>query len=234
MSNKYQLHAQGQLQLLDPQNSVVIFIDHQPAMTFGVANIDRQLLVNNCEGLAKAAKTFNVPVILTTVETKGFSGFMWPQITRLFPDQAPIERSSMNSWEDKAFVDAVKKTGRKKLVIAALWTEVCLLFPALSAISEGFEIYAVEDCSGGTSVVAHTAAMERMKQAGVQPVTWVQVMLEWQRDWARKEKYNEVMKIVLDHAGVYGQAVEYCYTMVHKAPNFPARYAVGQVQPTHK
>jgi nicotinamidase-related amidase len=208
----------GYLDLIDPQNSVLILIDFQPQMTFGVASIDRQTLINNVVGLAKAAKVFKVPVILSTVETKSFSGPFWPQVTELFPDQKPIERSSMNSWEDAAFVEAVKKTGRKKLIIGALWTEVCLLFPALSALKDGYEVYAVEDCSGGTSETAHNSALRRMEQAGVAPVTWVQVMLEWQRDWARRQTYDGVMKIVLDHAGAYGQGVEYAYTMVHKAP----------------
>ena len=181
------------LELLDPTNCAVLFIDHQPAMTFGVASIDRQSLITNCVGLAKAAITFKVPVILTAVESKSFSGAIWPQLTSLFPDTPVIERSSMNSWEDKALVAAVKKTGRKKLVIAALWTEVCLCFPALHALAEGFEIYAVEDCSGGTSLIAHDAAISRIVQAGGVRVTWVQVMLEWQRDWARRATYDAVM-----------------------------------------
>jgi len=219
--------AAGFLELLDPQNSVLILIDHQPAMTAGVANIDRQTLLNNVVGLAKAAKVFKVPVILTTVETKSFSGPFWPQVTELFPDNPPIERSSMNSWEDAAFVAAVKKTGRKKLVIAALWTEVCLTFPTLQALRDGFQVYAVEDCSGGTSEMAHRAAMQRIVQAGAVPVTWNQVMLEWQRDWARRDTYDGVMKTVIEHGGAYGQAVEYCYTMVHKAPAFPVRFGPG-------
>lgn len=219
--------AAGYLELLDPTNSVLILIDHQPAMTAGVANIDRQTLLNNVTGLAKAAKVFDVPVILTTVETKSFSGNFWPQITELFPGQAPIERSSMNSWEDAAFVAAVKATGRKKLVIAALWTEVCLTFPALDALKAGFQVYAVEDCSGGTSEVAHRCAMQRIVQAGGVPVTWNQVMLEWQRDWSRRATYDGVMKTVIEHGGAYGQAVEYCYTMVHKAPAFPERFGAA-------
>jgi len=224
----------GPLELLTPQNSVMIFIDHQPAMTFGVANIDRQLLINNVEGLAKAAKLFHVPPIITAVESKSFSGTVWPQITQHFPAAKLIERSSMNSWEDSAFVEAVKRTGRKKLVIAALWTEVCLCFPALSALAEGFEVYAVDDCSGGVSEAAHRSAMNRMTQAGVVPVTWVQVMLEWQRDWSRKTSYNDVMQTVIEHGGVYGQAVEYCYTMVHKAPAFPERFAANNPAAIHK
>ncbi|MFO0813553.1 MAG: hydrolase [Gemmatales bacterium] len=204
--------------LLTPQNCAVIFIDHQPQMTFGVANIDRQTLVNNTLLLAKSARTFKVPTILTTVETQGFSGPMWPQLLDVFPSQTPIERSSMNSWEDAKFVEAVKATGRKKLVMAALWTEVCLAFPAIQAMEAGFEVYAVEDASGGTSEVAHRAAMQRIVQAGAVPVTALQVLLEFQRDWARKETYADVMAIVKEHCGAYGQGVEYAYTMVHKQP----------------
>jgi nicotinamidase-related amidase len=205
-------------ELLNPANSAVIFIDFQPQMTFGVANIDRQALFNNVILLAKSAKIFKVPTILTTVETKSFSGNMWPQLLDIFPDQEPIERSSMNSWEDEKFVAAVKATGRKKLIMAALWTEVCLAFPALEAIKAGFEVYAVEDASGGTSLTAHNAAMRRIEQAGAVPMTTIQVLLEYQRDWARKDTYNDVMAAVKEHCGAYGQGVEYAYTMVHGAP----------------
>jgi len=212
-------------ELLNPQNSVVIFIDFQPQMTFGVANIDRQTLFNNVILLAKAAKIFSVPTILTTVETKSFSGNMWPQLLDIFPGQEPIERSSMNSWEDAKFVAAVKTTGRKKLIMAALWTEVCLAFPALEALTAGYEVYAVEDASGGTSITAHNAAMRRIEQAGVVPVTSLQVLLEYQRDWAHKETYNDVIDAVKEHCGAYGQGVEYAYTMVHGAP--PSRSGRG-------
>ena len=205
-------------ELLNPQNSAIIFIDHQPQMTFGVANIDRQTLFNNVLLLAKAARIFKVPTILTTVETKSFSGNMWPQLLDIFPGQMPIERTSMNSWGDEKFVAAVEATGKKKLVMAALWTEVCLAFPALEAIKAGYEVYAVEDASGGTSIVAHNAAMRRVEQAGAVPVTSLQVLLEYQRDWAHKETYDEVIAVVKEHCGAYGQGVEYAYTMVHGAP----------------
>lgn len=209
--------------LLTPENCTLILIDFQPQMAFGVASIDRQLLVNNVVGLAKAAKVFKVPTILTTVETKGFSGNMWPQLLEVFPGQELIERTSMNSWEDQKFVAEVKRIGRKKLVIAALWTEVCLCFPAIQAMEAGYEVYAVEDASGGTSEVAHRAAMQRVVQSGAVPVTWQQVLLEFQRDWAHKETYNDVMGIVMEHSGAYGQGVEYAYTMVHGQPPCPER-----------
>jgi nicotinamidase-related amidase len=216
----------SKLELLNPQNSAVVFIDFQPQMVFGVASIDRQTLFNNVLLLAKAASTFKVPTVLTTVESKGFSGNMWPQLLDIFPDQQPVERSSMNSWEDSKFVAAVKATGRKKLIMAALWTEVCLAFPALEAMKAGFEVYAVEDASGGTSVAAHNAAMRRIEQAGAVPMTALQVLLEYQRDWAHKDTYNDVMAIVKEHCGAYGQGVEYAYTMVHGAP--PSRSVAGK------
>jgi nicotinamidase-related amidase len=202
-------------ELLDPTNCAVIFIDHQPQMTFGVTSIDRQALTNNVVGLAKAAKVFQVPVILTSVETKSFSGYIWSQLREVFPGQEPIERTSMNSWEDAAFVAAVERTGRKKLVMAGLWTEVCIVFPALHALAAGYEVYVVEDACGGTSVAAHTTAIQRMIQAGVVPVTWLQVLLEFQRDWARRDTYDAVIALVKQHAGAYGAGVEYAYTMVH-------------------
>lgn len=208
----------SKLELLNPQNSAVIFIDHQPQMAFGVANIDRQQLKNNTVGLAKAAKIFNVPTIYTSVETESFSGYIWPELLAVHPESKPIERTSMNSREDRKFVEAVKATGRKKLVMAALWTEVCLNFPTLMAIEAGYEVYIVTDASGGTSVDAHERSIDRMVQAGAVPVTWQQVLLEYQRDWSRKETYDAVMGLVQEHSGAYGMGVDYAYTMVHKAP----------------
>lgn len=208
----------SKFQLLDKDKSALIFIDHQPQMAFGVANIDRQQLKNNVVGLAKAGKIFNVPTLFTSVETESFSGYIWPELLAVHPEITPIERTSMNSWEDAAFVKAVEATGRKKLVISALWTEVCLTFPALMALEAGYEVYVVTDTSGGTSVDAHERSIDRMVQAGAIPVTWQQVLLEYQRDWARKETYDAVMALVREHSGAYGMGVDYAYTMVHHAP----------------
>ncbi|WP_099064014.1 hydrolase [Serratia sp. BW106] len=208
----------SKFQLLDKDNSALIFIDHQPQMAFGVANIDRQQLKNNVVGLAKAGKIFNVPTLFTSVETESFSGYIWPELLAVHPEITPIERTSMNSWEDAAFVKAVEATGRKKLVISALWTEVCLTFPALMALEAGYEVYVVTDTSGGTSVDAHERSIDRMVQAGAIPVTWQQVLLEYQRDWVRKETYDAVMALVREHSGAYGMGVDYAYTMVHHAP----------------
>ncbi len=204
--------------LLTPDNCVVALIDHQPQMMFGVAGVDRQSIINNTVALAKATRVFDVPVVLTTVETKSFSGNLWPQIRAVFPEQPAIERSSMNAWDDKNFVAAIKATGRKKIVLAGLWTEVCVTFPSVQAIHDGYEVYVVEDCCGDVSQLAHDNAMKRVIQAGAKPVTSLQVMLEFQRDWAEKDTYDAVMDIVKTHYGAYGCGVEYASTMVHNAP----------------
>ena len=204
--------------LLTPDNCVIALIDHQPQMMFGVAGVDRESIINHTVALGKAARVFDVPVVLTTVETKGFSGNLWPQIRAVFPEQPAVERSSMNAWDDEKFVAAIKATGRKKLVLAGLWTEVCVAFPSVQAIHDGYEVYVVEDCCGDVSQLAHDNAMKRVIQAGAKPVTSLQVMLEFQRDWAEKDTYDAVVDIVKTHYGAYGVGVEYAYTMVHNAP----------------
>jgi nicotinamidase-related amidase len=207
------------LEVLTPQNCQMIFIDHQPQMAFGVQSMDRQALKNNTVGLAKAAKLFKIPTTITTVETKSFSGYTYPELLDVFPETKLLERSSMNSWDDKKVRDALEANGRNKIVVSGLWTEVCNCSFALSAMHDsGYEIYMVGDASGGTSKEAHDYAMQRMTQAGVVPVAWLQVLLEWQRDWARKETYDGVMAIVREHCGAYGMGVDYAYTMVHQAP----------------
>jgi len=203
--------------LLTPDNCVVTLIDLQPQMLFGVANFDRQAIINNNLVLAKAARVFGLPVVLSTVETKGFSGNMWPQIQAVFPKQTPIERTTMNSWDDQNFVAAIQKTGRKKIVLSGLWTETCVALPTIQALHDGYEVYVVEDCCGDVSQLAHDNAMKRVIQAGAKPVTALSVMLEWQRDWAHKDTYDAVMDIVKTHCGAYGVGVEYAYTMVHGA-----------------
>lgn len=207
------------LEVLTPQNCQLIFIDHQPQMAFGVQSIDRQVLKNNTVGLAKAAKIFNIPTTITTVESESFSGFTYPELLDVFPDQELLERTSMNSWDDQKVRDALAKNNRKKVVVSGLWTEVCNCTFALSAMHDAdYQIYMVADASGGTSKDAHDYAMQRMVQAGVVPVTWQQVLLEWQRDWAHRDTYDAVMKLVKEHSGAYGMGVDYAYTMVHKAP----------------
>ncbi|MEO1492336.1 MAG: hydrolase [Pseudomonadota bacterium] len=207
------------LEVLTPENSQLIFIDHQPQMAFGVASIDRQTLKNNTVALAKAAKIFGIPTTITTVETEAFSGHTYPELLGVFPEHPILERTSMNSWDDQKVRDALAENDRKKVIVSGLWTEVCNTTFALSAMLEGgYEIYMVADASGGTSMDAHKYSMDRMVQAGVVPVTWQQVLLEWQRDWARRDSYDAVMDLVKEHSGAYGMGVDYAYTMVHKAP----------------
>jgi nicotinamidase-related amidase len=200
--------------LLTPQNSMLLLIDHQPQMAFASHSIDVQLLVNNVTGLAKSAKIFNVPVVLTTVAAKSFSGPIFSNVQEVFPECDPIDRTTMNSWEDPKVVQAVMQTDRRKLVMAALWTEVCLATAALSALEGGFEVYIVTDASAGVTVEAHEMAIQRMIQAGAVPVTWLQVLLEWQRDWARQETYNAVMSVAKEHAGGYGLGINYAKAML--------------------
>jgi nicotinamidase-related amidase len=221
--------------LLTPDNCVVAIIDLQPQMLFGVANFDRQMIINNNVALAKTARVFEVPVVLSTVETKSFSGNIWPQIQAVFPNQTPIERTTMDSWDDKNFVAAIERTGRKKIVLAGLWTETCVALPTVQAIHDGYEVYVVEDCCGDISQLAHDNAMKRVIQAGAKPVTSLSVMLELQRDWAERDTYDAVMDIVKSHYGAYGAGVEYAYTMVHGAPatKFP-EYIVPTPAPAHK
>jgi len=207
------------LEVLTPDNSQLIFIDHQPQMAFGVQSMDRQTLKNNVVALAKSAKVFNVPTTITTVETESFSGHTYAELLAVFPEAPLLERTSMNSWDDRKVRDALKKNGRNKVVVSGLWTEVCNCTFALSAMLEGqYEIYMVADASGGTTIEAHEYAMQRMVQAGVVPMTWQQVLLEWQRDWSRKETYDQTIAIVQEHSGAYGMGVDYAYTMVHKGP----------------
>jgi nicotinamidase-related amidase len=216
--------ADPRLEVLTPQNCQLIFIDQQPQMAFGVQSIDRQVLKNNVVGLAKAAKVFNIPTTITTVESESFSGYTYPELLDVFPDHKLLERTSMNSWDDQKVRDALKANNRNKIVVSGLWTEVCNTTFALSAMHDtAYEIYMVADASGGTSKEAHDYAMQRMAQAGVVPVTWQQVLLEWQRDWARRGTYDAVMAIVREHSGAYGMGVDYTYTMVHKAPQRTAK-----------
>lgn len=206
------------LDVLTPDNCQLIFIDQQPQMAFGVQSIDRQTLKNNVVGLAKAAKIFSVPTTITTVETDSFSGHTYPELLSVFPTAPLLERTSMNSWDDQKVRDALAQNGRNKIVVSGLWTEVCNCTFALSAMHDmDYEIYMVADASGGTSMDAHNYAMDRMVQAGVVPVTWQQVLLEWQRDWAHRDTYDAVIELVQEHSGAYGMGVDYAYTMVHKA-----------------
>ncbi|GAA4313148.1 hydrolase [Streptomyces venetus] len=200
--------------LLTPDNCAVLFVDHQPQMFFGTGSGDRTAIINSTVGLARAARAFDVPVVLSTVAAESFSGPLLPQLAEVFPEQKAVDRTSMNAWEDVNFVEAVKATGREKLVIAGLWTEVCVVLPALSALAQGYEVYVVTDASGGVSPQAHEHAIQRMVQAGAVPVTWVQVLLELQRDWARSDTYEAVTDVVTRHGGAYGLGIVYAHAVI--------------------
>src|SRR5271170_8267221 len=173
--------------LLTPQNAAVLIIDYQPVQVSSLASRSKRELVANIVALAKIAKLYELPVVLATVNVK--TGINQPtihQLTEVLKGIEPIDRTSINAWEDADFVAAVKATGRKKLIMAALWTEVCLVHPALDALKEGFEVYPVVDACGGTSLEAHNAALDRLIQAGAKPTGWVQLICELQRDWNRE------------------------------------------------
>lgn len=200
--------------LITKDNCAVAFIDHQPQMVFGVGSIDRQLLINNVLMLAKAAKVFNIPTILTTVESKSFSGYMFEDLLKVFPNHKPIERSGMNSWDFEEFRNAIISTGKKNILVSGLWTEVCVCWPTLSMLDEGYNVFVVEDACGGVSKLIHKAALKRMRKAGAVPVTSMQMLLEFQRDWANKDTYDQTCSIIKEHGGAYGMGIEYAYSML--------------------
>jgi nicotinamidase-related amidase len=184
--------------LLTPQNSALIVIDYQPSQFQTVTSIDRQVLTANIVSVARLAKTFNLPVVLSTVGVTGRGQAPTiPELKAVLDDNVEIDRSEINSWENTEFHDAVLATGRKKLIMTALWTEVCLAFPTLDALREGFEVYPVVDAVGGTSPEAHRAGLERVVQAGAQPISWVSLACELQRDWARIDTVPDIVDIVL-------------------------------------
>ncbi|MFJ4095277.1 hydrolase [Kitasatospora sp. NPDC089913] len=208
------VHAAPSPDLLTPDNAMMLFVDHQPQMFFGTGSGDRTAIINSTVGLAKAARIFDVPTVLSTVAAESFSGPILPQLKAVFPDQEVIDRTTMNAWEDEALVEAVRATGRGKIVLSGLWTEVCLVLPALSALEQGYEVYVVADASGGVSPLAHEHALQRMTAAGAVPVTWIQVLLELQRDWARAETYVPVTELVEEHGGAYGLGLVYAHAMI--------------------
>ena len=192
--------------LLTPDNCVLILIDHQPFQFAGLRSHDTQTIINNVVGLAKSAKAFNVPTLLTTVVEKQ-GGFLLKQLQDVFPEQKPIDRTFINTWEDERVVDWVKKTRRKKIVMAALWTEICLAFPVIHALGDGYEVYFVTDASGGVSVEAHEVAVQRMVQAGAIPLTWTVFAAELQRDWARQATVPAYAQMLVENMGNVGTSL---------------------------
>jgi nicotinamidase-related amidase len=208
------VHAAPSPDLITPDNAMMLFVDHQPQMFFGAGSTDRVAVINATVGLAKAARVFDVPVVLSTVAAASFSGPILPQLREVLPDHPIVDRTTMNAWEDPALVEAVKATGRGKIILSGLWTEVCLVMPALSALHQGYEVYVVADASAGVTPAAHEHAVERMTAAGAVPVTWLQVLLELQRDWARTDTYAATTDVVKEHGGAYGLGVVYAHSMI--------------------
>jgi nicotinamidase-related amidase len=184
--------------LLTPQNAALILIDYQPSQFAAVRSMDRGLLLDNVVSTAKTARAFDMPIVHSTINVAtGRGDPTVPELAELLDDSPPIDRTTTNAWEDAEFLAAVRATGRRKLIMCALWTEICLAFPALDALRSGYEVYPVVDAIGGTSEEAHRFGLERVMQAGAQPVSWVALAVELQRDWAREETVADVIEIVL-------------------------------------
>ncbi|MFF9571567.1 hydrolase [Streptomyces sp. NPDC014685] len=191
--------------LLTPKNAALVIIDYQPVQVNSIDSMDRQLLVNNIVGLAKIGRAYGLPIVHSTVNVAtGLNKPPIPQLRKALEGLPTYDRTSINAWEDQEFVDAVEATGRRKLIMAALWTEACLTFPTYDALHEGYEVYPVVDAVGGTSLTAHETALRRMEQAGAQPITWTQLLCELQRDWNRKETADEFMKLFIETGGTAG------------------------------
>lgn len=195
--------------LLEPDQCVLTMIDHQPQMFFAIESEDRQRVLNQATALAKTARLFQVPTVLTTVDAAGFSGALVPEIQAVFPEQVPLDRTSMNAWEDAAFRRAIEATGRKRLIVAGLWTEICVVFPVIQALEAGYEVFVVADACAGASHAAHRLGLERMWQAGAVPLTWLQLLCEFQRDWSREATATGAGTIARTHAGAYGIGMRY-------------------------
>ena len=192
--------------LLRPEDSIVVLIDHQPFQFTNLNSHDPAVIINNVTGLSKAAKVFNVPTILTTViEERG--GLIIRQLQELFPDQKPINRTFINTWQDPAVTDIVAASGRKQLIIAGLWTEVCVAMPAIQAVAEGYDVFVVTDACGAVSKEAHDMAIRRMVQHGITPINWLAVASEWQRDWARTETAGQLASVLFENGGASGVAL---------------------------
>ncbi|NJO27169.1 MAG: hydrolase [Richelia sp. SL_2_1] len=207
--------------LLRPEDSILVLIDHQPFQFTNLNSHEPTMIINNVIGLAKSAKVFNVPTILTNVmEERG--GHIIKGLQDVFPDQKPINRTFINTWEDPNVTDVVKKSGRKQLVLASLWTEICLAMPAIQALGEGYEVFIVTDASGSVTAEAHDMAVRRMVQAGAVPINWMAVLAEWQRDWARTETAAGVSEILLEHAGASAVALAWELQLLATPPSAPS------------
>jgi len=226
MSKKPESFYTGEQNLLNPDNHVLLLIDHQPSQFAAVQSHDRTLLINNTVALAKVAKAFGVPTLLTTI-IEDLGGKVVPQLQAVFPDQVPINRTTMNAWEDSRVVAWVRQSGRKKVVIAGLWTDICVAFPVLSALGDGYEAYFVTDASGSTTTEAHNMAVQRMVQAGAVPLVWSTYSGELQRDWARAKTVPTIQKIAAEHGGVMGSDIAWEMQLLATPTPDWVREAVG-------
>ena len=207
----------GSETLLKPAECVILLVDLQAGLGFGTETMPRQILLNNAIALAKTATAFNIPVIATTSASKVYSGPLFPQVQAALPEVKVIERRSMNAWEDDTVRGALQATGRKRLLVAGLLTEACVSFPALSAVREGYEVFVVGDTCGGLTPASHELALRRMEQAGAQLTSWIQVLLELQRDWTHHDTYEAARAIVVENGGGYGMGLAYAREMIHPA-----------------
>jgi nicotinamidase-related amidase len=201
--------------LIQPDQCVLLLVDMQAGLGFGTESIPRQVLLNNAVALAQTAAAFNLPVIATTSASKVYSGPFFPQLQAVLPDLKSMERRSMNAWEDEAVRTAVQATGRKRILIAGLLTEACVSFPALSALKAGYEVFVVGDTCGGLTAASHDLALRRIEQAGGHLISWIQVLLEFQRDWTRHDTYEASRAIVVQNGGGYGMGLAYAREMIH-------------------
>ena len=201
--------------LLDPAQCVMLLVDFQAGLAFGVESTTRQMLLNNAVALARTAQVFAVPVVASTSASRVYSGPLFPVLQAALPGIVPIERRNMNVWEDDTARNAVLASGRRRLVVAGLLTEACVSFPVLSALQEGFEVFVAGDACGGLTPAGHDLALNRMQAAGAKLTSWLQVLLEFQRDWTRHETYAGARKIVEEHAGGYGIGLTYARDMIH-------------------
>jgi len=205
--------------LLAPENSALVLVDFQPAQIYTSISSEPDFLVRNVVSLAKVGKLFDLPIVLSTAQVSaGLNGDTIPQLREQLVGVPSYDRTAINAWEDEAFVRAIEATGRRKLMIAGLWTEVCVAYPALSALEAGYQVYVVADACAGVDTQAHDTAIQRVVQRGAIPVTWLDVLFEFQRDWSRQEAYNDVVQIILQHTGGLGEGINFLFGMTSPAP----------------
>jgi nicotinamidase-related amidase len=205
----------GADQLLKPQDCALLLVDFQAGLAFGVESIARQTVLNNAVALVQTAAAFSIPVVVSTSASRVYSGSLLPALQAALPSTAPIERRNMNVWEDEAAHAAIVATGKKRLIIAGLLTEACVSFPVLSALADNYEVFVVADACGGLTPVGHEMALRRMEAAGAKLTSWIQILLELQRDWTRHETYESARAVVVDHGGGYGMGLAYAREMIH-------------------